>query len=950
MNSFAILKGEKYTYVNRIKNIITDETAVLCKDECGKFYFCSIDEWVKNRPVEINATDKTQVNKYSTPQQKIELYKSLFCGRTDVYAKRYYNTKNGKSGYVPACSNEWVNFVCDKKKYTCSKCPNRSFIEMNDRVIYNHLKGDDEFCRDVVGLYAILPDEKTKFLAIDFDEESWQNDVTAVRKICREYNIPVSVERSRSGNGAHMWFFFEEAIPASTARKFGSGLLTKAMESRHEIKLDSYDRMFPNQDTMPKGGFGNLIALPLQGRARKSKNSEFVDDNFISYPDQWEYLYNIKKITANEIEEYTKLLCDNGDLGELVSEDEKPWEKKPEQNITPMDFSGTVEIVKANMLFIKKKGISQYALNKIKRLGAFKNPDFYKSQAMRLPIYNKPRIIDTTEETDKFLCIPRGCEESLLALLDNAGAGYIIEDERNIGSAVNVKFKGELYAEQQSAVNEMLKYENGVLSATTAFGKTVVASYIIARRSVNTLILVHSAALLEQWKKSLSQFLTFEDKLPEQSTTRGSKKKISHIGLLGSGKNTLNGKVDIAIMQSLIKDNEVKEFVKDYGMVIVDECHHVSAFSFEKILKTVNGKYVYGLTATPVRQDGHHPIIFMQCGPIRYKVDAKIQAEKRAFSHYMIPRFTEFRVAENDIDYQTVCAKVCTDEMRNNMIVNDVIKAVLNKRNPIILTERKEHADLLAGLIKDKCDNVFVLSGKDKAKDKKLKLEQIKAVPKSENLVIVATGKYVGEGFDEPRLDTLFLAMPIAWKGTLAQYAGRLHRNYDGKQEVCVYDYADIFMPMLERMYHKRVKGYAELGYIVKSSDNETENIIFDTKTYFSKFSEDLYGAVKEIVISAPRLNKSVAKKIMNTVDKNIDFRIVTKTENNDIVSEILSSEEIGNCEFIMYDNVFQNFAVIDKRIVWYGNINYLSYNYSEESAMRFINESVAGKLSDKYN
>ncbi len=295
MNSFAILNGEKYTYVNRIKNIISDETAVLCKDECGKFYFCSIDEWVNNRPVEINTADKTQVNKYSTPKQKIELFKSLFCGRTDVYAKRYYNTKTGKSGYVPACSNEWVNFVCDKKKYTCSKCPNRSFIEINDRVIYNHLKGDDEFCRDVVGLYPMLPDETTKFLAIDFDEESWQEDVTAVRKICREYNIPVSVERSRSGNGAHMWFFFDEAIPAATARKFGSGLLTKAMESRHEIKLDSYDRMFPNQDTMPKGGFGNLIALPLQGRARKSKNSEFVDDNFISYPDQWEYLYNIKK-------------------------------------------------------------------------------------------------------------------------------------------------------------------------------------------------------------------------------------------------------------------------------------------------------------------------------------------------------------------------------------------------------------------------------------------------------------------------------------------------------------------------------------------------------------------------------------------------------------------------------------------------------------------------------
>lgn len=414
-------------------------------------------------------------------------------------------------------------------------------------------------------------------------------------------------------------------------------------------------------------------------------------------------------------------------------------------------------------------------------------------------------------------------------------------------------------------------------------------------------------------------------------------------------EKTLNGRVDIAIMQSLIKNNEVKDFVKDYGLVIVDECHHVSTFSFEQVLRTVNAKYIYGLTATPVRQDGHHPIIFMQCGPIRYRVDARRQAGKRTFSHYLIPRFTEFRIAENCVDYQTACTKLCTDEMRNNLIVSEVIKAVLNKRNPIILTERKEHADLLAGIIKDKCENVFVLSGKDKVKDKKMKLEQIKSVPNSENLVIVATGKYIGEGFDEPRLDTLFLAMPIAWKGTLAQYVGRLHRSCDGKQEVCVYDYADIFVPMFERMYHKRVKGYAELGYSLKTPDNETENIIFDTKTYFSKFSEDICGSVKEIVISASRINKSIVKKIMSTVDKNTKIKIITKTENSDIVRVILSSETSSNCDYIMSKNVFQNYVVIDKRIVWYGNINFLSYNYSEESAMRFINESVAGRLANEF-
>ncbi len=467
---------------------------------------------------------------------------------------------------------------------------------------------------------------------------------------------------------------------------------------------------------------------------------------------------------------------------------------------------------------------------------------------------------------------------------------------------------------------------------------------------MNTLILVHSSALLEQWKKSLSQFLNFKDKLYEEPQKRGRKRGISHIGLLGSGKNTLNNKVDIAIMQSVVKEDEVKDFVKNYGMVIVDECHHISAFSFEKILRTVNAKYVYGLTATPIRQDGHHPIIFMQCGAIRYRVDAKSQAEKRNFPHYIIPRFTEFRVAENDIDYQTVCTKICKDEMRNNMIVNDVIKAYYEKRNPIVLTERKEHADVLAGLIESKCKNVFVLSGKDKAKEKRIKLEQIKAVSEDENLVIVATGKYVGEGFDEPRLDTLFLAMPIAWKGTLAQYAGRLHRNYESKQEVCVYDYADIFVPMLERMYHKRVKGYAELGYTVKSLDCETENIIYDTKTYFNKFLEDISGAVKEIVISAPKLNKNMVRKLLDTINKNIKTKIITKTENKDILNDIMYPDKNCNVELIMHDKVFQNFAVIDSRIIWYGNINLLSYNYSEESSMRFISENIAGKLASTNN
>ena len=930
MNPKAIINGKRYCFIKTVKDLITGRIAVLCEDEHGCSFICDAEMW-QSSAEEL----KTAFNKYASPNQKIKLFKSLFIGREDVYAKRFFNTKTGKSGYVPACANEWVTGVCDKKKYKCNSCPNKSFIAVTDRVIYNHLKGDDEFCRDVIGTYVMLPDETTKFLAIDFDDESWQKDISAVRTVCRQFVIPIAVERSRSGNGAHAWMFFEEPVSAAIARKFGSAILTKAMEERHEIKLSSYDRLFPNQDTMPKGGFGNLIALPLQGRARKEHNSEFVDEDFISYPDQWEYLDQIKRINAEDIDSFLSKLHVNNELGELVTEQEKPWEKNRENPLTVFDFPPVVNVVEANLLYIEKKGLSQKALNKIKRLAAFKNPDFYKSQAMRLPVYNKPRVIDTSEETGQYLCIPRGCKDSLTELI---ASSIHYEDKRNSGNHINLHFNGKLREEQQLAADEMLKYENGILSATTAFGKTVVASYLIAERKVNTLILVHSSALLQQWQKSLSEFLGFEDELPEQPKKRGRQKKLSHIGQLGATKNTLNKIVDIAIMQSVISGDEVKEFVKDYGMVIVDECHHVSAVTFEKILREVNAKYIYGLTATPKRQDGHQPIITMQCGPIRYQVDALAQSVKRDFSHFVIPEFTDFHVAEGSLKYQDICTKLCADEARNRKIVDDVSAAYQSGRNCIVLTERKDHADILYATIAENRNNVFLLSGKDKVKEKREKLDAIKDVPQGENMIIIATGKYVGEGFDEPRLDTLFLAMPISWKGTLAQYVGRLHRNYEGKSEVIVHDYADIFVPMLDRMYHKRIRGYTELGYVLNGSSQTETSLVYDSSNFFNKYSDDINSAVKEVIISAPTVKPGYLKRIVPLISENVKLII--------IAPELDEREMPEHVEYIIQEKAHQTFTVIDNQIVWYGNINPLSYNRAESSVLRLINASLAGKLT----
>ena len=935
MNEKAVINGKEYRFIKAVTDIATNRIAVLCEDEHGCSFICDAELWENN-----TVHPKSEFNKYATPDQKIKLFKSLFIGREDVYAKRFYNVNSGRSGYVPACANEWVQGVCNKKQYKCVDCPNKSFIAVNNRVIFNHLKGDDEYCRDVIGTYVMLPDESTRFLAIDFDEKGWQEDVTAVRNICHQYDIPVAVERSRSGNGAHIWLFFEEPVAAATARKLGSAILTKAMEKRHEIKLSSYDRMFPNQDTMPKGGLGNLIALPLQGKARKEHNTEFVNEEFVSYPDQWEYLYQIKKLSSADIDSFLSVLHIQNELGELAAEEERPWEKRIENPIASFDFPDTVKVVEANLLYIDKTGISQKSLNKVKRLAAFRNPDFYKSQAMRLPVYNKPRVIDTSEETAQYLCIPRGCKDSLMELVSSANAKVEYTDKRNMGNPIHLRFSGRLRKEQQLAASAMLQHEIGILSATTAFGKTVVASYLIAARKVNTLILVHSSALLQQWQQSLSKFLMFEDELPEQPKKRGRQKKLFHIGQLGATKNTLNHIVDIAIMQSVVGGDEVKEFVKDYGMVIVDECHHVSAFTFEKILRKVNAKYVYGLTATPKRQDGHQPIITMQCGSIRYQVDALSQSLKWDFAHYVIPEFTDFRIAQSDMKYQEICTKLCVDEARNRQIVNDVLTAYHNGRNCIVLTERTEHADILLSAINSNAENVFLLSGKDKAKDKREKLEAIKAVPQDENMVIIATGKYVGEGFDEPRLDTLFLAMPISWKGTLAQYVGRLHRNYVGKTEVIVHDYADIFVPMLDRMYHKRIRGYAELGYSMNGSSHAETSFLYDSGNFYQKYSDDISNAVKEIIISAPTLKTSYLKRLMTQFSLNVKLTIITAQSNE--------LEQTENVSIVFQENVNQTFTVIDSQIVWYGNINPLSYNRAESSVLRLINVSLAGKLVDE--
>lgn len=904
---------------------------------------------------------------HSDTNKKVSLFRSLFCGRMDVYAQRWYSEKTNKSGYSPVCRNEWMQGLCDKRHVKCRDCPNRELLPLNDQAIYTHLVGNDPNGRDVVGIYPMLLDETTRLLAMDFDGDGWKTAVSCIRNLCQQYEIPVFVERSRSGDGAHVWFFFAMPIPAKDARRFGSGLLTQAMQ-RGSIPFASYDRLFPNQDTLPTGGFGNLIALPLQGLARKNGNSLFIDAQFMPYTDQWTLLSQVKRIHPEQLAKWTELLCSFGDLGVLLENDEesveRPWTKTVPVDLTCKDFYSSVVITRANMLYISKAVLSAAARNRIIRLASFKNPDFQKTQAMRLPTYDKPRIICTAEETKQYIALPRGCEDALVSLLAAISAPYGIVDETHVGSPIRVTFTGILRDEQNYAAEKMLQHNTGVLSAGTAFGKTVVGAYLIAQRKTNTLILVHTQALLAQWKAALDQFLLVEEKLPELPKRRGRCKERSIIGQYGAGKDTRSGVIDIAILQSVCQKGEVKPFVRDYGMVLVDECHHVPAVGLERVLKEIAARYVYGLTATPIRQDGHQAIIYMQCGEIRYRTNALEQAIQHSFQHYMIPRFTSFRQINEDkvpIPISETYAQLCESVLRNQMIVQDVQNAVKEGRTPIVLTERQEHALRLFQLLQSTCIHCFLLTGRGGVREKREKLIALKKVPADEPLLIVATGKYIGEGFDEPRLDTLFLALPIAWKGTLSQYVGRLHRNYEGKLDVCVFDYVDARVPVLERMYHKRMRGYAALGYQTSAIDDtalQLPGVLFDAKSFTYAFEQDVISARHSVVICSPFVQLSRYRhmeKLLIVAQQN-SARVTIQTrppenysqEDGSAIASALEMAHIQGFHVITKPGFHQKFSLIDGRIVWYGSVNLLSLGKLEETMMRIESAAIASQLHEE--
>lgn len=740
----------------------------------------------------------------TTPAGKIALFRRLFRGRNDVFPKLWTNKRTGKKGYAPACDNEWEAGICEKPRVKCGECPSQAFIPVADKVILKHLQG-----RHTIGVYPMLEDETCWLLAVDFDKSSWAEDVAAFTETCRKVGLPYALERSRSGNGAHVWFFFSAPVQASTARRMGCYLLTETMSRRHELGMDSYDRLFPSQDTMPRGGFGNLIALPLQFGPRNEGNTVFLDDHLRPHEDQWAFLASLASIEPATVEQVAREATRSGSvLGvrhtEAIEDEDAPWTRLPSGRPKPARITEPlpprVAAVLSQRLFVEKAALPSALVNQIKRLAAFQNPDFYKKQSMRLSTNVTPRVIACAEDLPQYVGLPRATRGALEELFREHSIALDIDDQRVDGKPVEFTFRETLSPVQERAARALLATETGVFVAPPGVGKTVVGIYLVAARARSTLILVHRTPLLDQWIAQLAMFLGIDPK---------------EIGQIGAGKNKPNGKLDVAMIQSLVRKGGVSDLVAGYGQVIVDECHHLPAVSFERVLSEVKARYVVGLTATPQRRDGHHPITEMQLGPVAFEIDAKSQAAKRPFEHRLIVRETSFasRQTGDTVQIQELYGELARDEDRNRLILDDVIRSLEDGHSPILLTERTDHLEYFEANLRKLTKHLVVLRGGMTVKARRAVRDQLASIPADAERLVLATGRYIGEGFDDARLDTLFLAMPISWKGTLIQYAGRLHRLHPKKTTVRIFDYVDRSVPMLLRMFEKRLRGYRAIGY-----------------------------------------------------------------------------------------------------------------------------------------
>ena len=917
-----------------------------------------------------------RIKKFDVTDKIASDFFMMFCrGRKDVYDLRYTNPKTGKNGYYTQCFNRWDRGCHIQKKdgVRCKDCELRAYKPVTLPLIKAHMNGTDPNGNDVVAIYPMLENNLCQLLVFDFDnhakgaeqedyaniDDGWKEEINALRHICKNLDVDAAVERSRSGRGAHLWIFFKEMVPARLARRFGFALLEKGAESVNLKSFKYYDRMIPTQDALPEGGLGNVIALPLQGMALKSGNSAFIDENWNAYEDQLNVLAGTRRLTRQGIEDYLSLWYSTGSTSEDNGTD-APWDKNSE--IEAGSVKGVVRIVLADRIYIDSTGMSNKTKRQLRRMATFSNKQYFQNQAMDMPNYDESRFIYLGSDEGKYIVLPRGLREEILKKFDNAGISYKIEDKRTKGQELNISFRGELRESQIPAVETMLENETGILHAATAFGKTVVCCDMIARRGISTLILVDRADLMNQWIKRLEEFLDIDEELPEYQTKTGrTRKRKSLIGNLQGAHDTLTGIVDVAMIRSLKKKDGFHPKLKEYAQVYFDECHHAASDSAIEVLQEINAKYVYGVTATPKRGDGKQKINEFLLGPIRYRFTAKDRAEEQNINHLVYPRFT--RTVKPHHLSKTPYGNDAYELIRNNdvrdeQIIRDVADCVQAGRTPVVLTKYVDHAKKLSERLKTYADRLILLTGANGTKARRAQVEELNKVDDSDSLILVGTGSLLGEGFDFPRLDTLFMATPVSGENVVEQYVGRLNRDYDGKENVIVYDYVDSHIPKFDKMYSARLKAYKKIGYelcVNMDGEKQKANAIYDIENYAETYWKDLEEANSAVVVSSPRLNNQKVDRIINMLGKRrelgVEVTIVTwhpdayKYGKDDVRMELMERLRKAGFEIRLVEETCEHYAVIDNEIVWYGSVNLLSKEDAEDNLMRVCSKDIAAEL-----
>ena len=723
----------------------------------------------------------------SSSQAKVEFYAALFAARRDVYAIRWENARSGKSGWMPAVGGGWRKG---------SNAAEQRYLPLTPQVLAAHLTGD--VC---IGLYPMLSGDQTCWLAADFDGSAAMLDALAYLKAARAVGAPAALEVSRSGVGAHVWIFFTDPVPATTARKLGTALVGEAITIRGRMDLRCYDRLFPSQDVLPGQGPGNLIAAPLHGKSRKFGTTVFLDLATLEpHDDQWDYLSTLERLTPKNVARLASELREPAvGAGVKRARTARSTRTKPgPASIVHLGLDGGVRIPGSEL------SSSLYAT--LKHAASTYNPEFYDRQRRRQSTWNIARVISSYDETiDDHLVLPRGLLETTTKLIEDAGSKTEIHDRRVTGAAQDLVTDIRLDPVQQAAADDLIPHDLGLLVAPPGAGKTVMACAVIAARSTSTLVLVDRKALADQWRRQIQNLLGVKP------------------GQLGGGRAKLTGVVDVATLQTLARRTGLDEALGGYGLVVVDECHHVPAAAFEAAVRAIPARYWLGLTATPYRRDGLDDLIGFQLGPVRHTLehadpDTIEGASTNRPRPVLIVHPTRFRM-EDPVDLSLpgaiagVHGELAADDDRNEQILADVVEAHGRGRHSLVLAQRTAHVDHLAARLVDRGLEPVILKGGMGTRQRAAATGRLVPAEAGPPLLVVATGHFVGEGFDCPALDTLFLAGPVSFKGRLVQYAGRVLRAYPGKRTAEVHDYHDVEMPVLAAALAKRAPGYISLGF-----------------------------------------------------------------------------------------------------------------------------------------